>query len=132
MQFLKQDNSEKLKTKLNRTSYIASPASIEEIQPSIWTIKWKGLGAHMWIIVGSAVAIISLLGIIFIYKSSSSQGENQSAVSIKIDNSNLNSSPTAPETTLAHTATYTTQCVESQSQDCRFHEDALATEFARN
>ena len=114
MQVLKRINSDESKAKLNRTSYIGSSKSIEEVHPSIWVKKWNGLNNYIWVVLGIAISIISIFGAIFTYKYCNHKKDSHNAISIKTDNFNLNTSPTTPKSTLAHTATNTMQCEEAQ------------------
>ena len=116
MEVIKCYNYEEVHAKLNRSNYVESPRTIDEIQPSVWSHQWSGTGVKTWIIVVAIAAAAAILGLAIVCRLYHNQGK-QGTVSINIDNSNLNPSPTAPETTLVNTATNTIMYMEKEPKN---------------
>ena len=89
---------------------------MEEVQPSVWSHQWSGAGVKTWLIIAIIAAAATILGLAIACRLYYNQGK-PSTMSIHIDNSNLNTSPTAPETTLVNMATNTAVYVEKGTKE---------------
>ena len=86
MEVIVRDNYMETHAKLNKTDYIKSPESIEEVTTSVWSHQWEGAPTKSWVIVmASTVAAAGVLIITVTYASHHSK-KKKSTLSINIDN----------------------------------------------
>ena len=89
MVVITRDNEMEKHAKLNRTDYIKSPGSIEEISTSVWSYQWNGASTKTWVIrLASTVAALAVLVVTVRFISRHSK-DTKSSLSINIDN-NIN------------------------------------------
>ena len=100
MTIIRRENNDESKSALNETVFIRSPEP-EETTPSGWDTKLRGLKPQYWIVIG-----VSTLLMVFTSLSLLRICKNTGQPSINIENNQINHpSPTAPQSTAAHTGT---------------------------
>ena len=108
MVVITRDNETEKHAKLNRTDYIKSPGSIEEISTSVWSYQWNGASTKTWVIIlASTVAALVVLVVTIKFISRHSK-DTKNSLSINIGNNinNVERQPlTAPESTFVNKAT---------------------------
>ena len=128
------DNEMEKHAKLNRTDYIKSPESIEEVSTSVWSYQWNGASTKIWVIILTSTAAALVVLVVTIKFISYHNKDTTSSLSINIDNNinNIERQPSmAPDSTCVNTATNTAVYIVTDPNTAKKQEEVNVSRRGR-
>ena len=104
MKVIVPEKFEETKTRMNASSFISNPSPVEIFTN---TLLPSFMDSHKWIFIGAGGLIASMVILFISFKICHRNGQSDSKISINVENSanSMNTSPSCPATTMAHTGT---------------------------